>query len=96
MAQQKWCGAHSRCAGRDIDDTLALLGMMALHAAKTIRLVGVIGTGGAGIERARVVRGWLRRFGIPDAEIPVAACPSEGMVAGASKVGVRTRKQRPI
>ena len=73
--------------GRDIDDTLALIALQGLQRRGKIRLVGVVGTGGAGIDRARVVRWWLRRFHIADHDCPVAYCRSEGKLACAIPAG---------
>jgi inosine-uridine nucleoside N-ribohydrolase len=63
--------------GRDIDDTLALLALVAYQREGLTDLVGVVATGGLGKERARLTRGWLRRLGLGD-HIPVAACMKPG------------------
>jgi inosine-uridine nucleoside N-ribohydrolase len=60
--------------GRDIDDTLALCALNGLMKQKKMQLVGVVTSGGNGVLRAQVVRGWLRRFGLLDEDVPVAAC----------------------
>ena len=62
--------------GLDIDDTLALLVLNALRRQQKVEIVGVVTAGGASVERACIVRGWLRRFGIFDEDVPVAACDS--------------------
>ena len=62
--------------GRDIDDTLAMLTLNGLRRQGKIEIVGVVTAGGAAATRARLVRGWLRRFGLMDEDVPVAACPS--------------------
>lgn len=67
--------------GRDIDDLIALLVCLSLHKQKKIKLCAVVGTGGAGFARACVSRWWLRRCGVPDSEIRVAADLSKGMEA---------------
>ena len=67
--------------GRDIDDTIALKLCMNLHRKGIIRLVGVIGSGGAGFARACIARWWLRSFGISDQEVFVAADTSKGKEA---------------
>ena len=48
---------------------------------KKIELRGIVGTGGAGFARACISRWWLRRCGIPDSEVRVAADFSAGMEA---------------
>ncbi len=63
--------------GRDIDDTLALFALEAYQRQGLANIVGVIATGGMGMERARLSRGWLRRLGLGD-HIPVAACLKPG------------------
>lgn len=67
--------------GRDIDDTIAILVCISLHVQKKIELRGIVGTGGAGFARACISRWWLRRCGIPDSEVRVAADFSAGMEA---------------
>ena len=67
--------------GRDIDDTVALLVCFSLHKQKKIQLCGIVGTGGAGFARACICRWWLRRFGVADSEVPVAADLSKGLEA---------------
>jgi len=67
--------------GRDIDDTIALLVCLSLHKQKKIQLCGIVGTGGAGFARACICRWWLRRFGIADSEVRIAADLSSGMEA---------------
>lgn len=61
--------------GRDIDDTLAMLALNGLRRSDKICIVGVVTCGGAAATRARVARGWLRRFGLVDDDVPVVACP---------------------
>lgn len=65
--------------GRDIDDTIALFLLVGLVKSGRAKLVGVIGTGGAGRKRACVVRGWLRALGLPNEDTLVAADDSHGM-----------------
>ena len=67
--------------GRDIDDTIALLVCLSLHKQKKIQICGIVGTGGAGFARACICRWWLRRFGIADSEVRIAADLSLGMEA---------------
>uniref|UniRef100_A0A6T8I448 Inosine/uridine-preferring nucleoside hydrolase domain-containing protein n=1 Tax=Hemiselmis andersenii TaxID=464988 RepID=A0A6T8I448_HEMAN len=64
--------------GRDIDDTVALLALAAYEREGKIKLVGVVATGGAGVQRARLTRYWLRRLGYRDEDVPVAACLADG------------------
>jgi inosine-uridine nucleoside N-ribohydrolase len=54
--------------GRDIDDTCAIL---TLCASPELELVGVVTCGGDSENRAKIVRGWLRRLGIQDDACPV-------------------------
>jgi len=64
--------------GRDIDDTVAMIALSTYESEGFFKLVGVIATGGAGEERARVTRFWLRRLGYKDEDVPVAACYAPG------------------
>ena len=64
--------------GRDIDDTLAFLTLQGLLQQHKAQLVGVVTSGGQGEQRARVVRRWLRRFGLRDEDVPIAFCTQQG------------------
>ena len=59
--------------GDDIDDLLALLTAMALHHLGVVRLVAVVTCGGHTLLRAATVRFWLRRLGVEDPDVVVAA-----------------------
>lgn len=67
--------------GRDIDDTIALMVCLSLHKRRKIQLCGIVGTGGAGFARACICRWFLRRSGLADSEVRVAADMSPGMEA---------------
>ena len=54
--------------GADLDDTLAFL---TIAGSPALRLVGVVTSVGDGVARGCVMRGWLRRLGYADGEVPV-------------------------
>ena len=64
--------------GRHIDDTLALLALAQYQAEGMIRLAGVVTTGGKAEDRARLARFWLRKLGMRDIDVHVAACLAAG------------------
>lgn len=64
--------------GRDIDDTVALACLSSYEAEGSVKLVGLVATGGLGESRARLARFWLRKLGYADERVPVAACLAPG------------------
>lgn len=64
--------------GRHVDDTLALLALAQYQAEGRIRLAGVVTTGGKAEDRARLARFWLRKLGMRDIDVQVAACSAAG------------------
>lgn len=63
--------------GRHVDDTLALLTVAQYQKEGLIRLAGVVTTGGEAKKRARLARFWLRRLGMRDSDVHVAACEGD-------------------
>ena len=54
--------------GADIDDTLATL---VLHGANNLKVVGVVTSVNDGQKRGALMRGWLRKLGVADDDVPI-------------------------
>mmetsp|Transcript_9676 Transcript_9676/g.11018 ORF Transcript_9676/g.11018 Transcript_9676/m.11018 type:complete len:356 (+) Transcript_9676:561-1628(+) len=54
--------------GADIDDTLATL---VLHGAPRVKVVGVVTSVNDGKKRGALMRGWLRKLGVADGDVPI-------------------------
>eukprot|EP00242_Pyramimonas_sp_CCMP2087_P004435 CAMPEP_0198204850 /NCGR_PEP_ID=MMETSP1445-20131203/8333_1 /TAXON_ID=36898 /ORGANISM="Pyramimonas sp., Strain CCMP2087" /LENGTH=361 /DNA_ID=CAMNT_0043876927 /DNA_START=311 /DNA_END=1396 /DNA_ORIENTATION=- len=76
--------------GRDMDDTLCFLSLLHYISLGQAELVGVVAAGGTSNQRAAVARGWLRKFGYKDEQVPVMGGRSVGKPGWFSPEGFPT------